>query len=359
MQSPESIMRDITAFWQSGQMHGESILPIRSQTDVNTTVKLAFVPGDLPRLVKCDLTQTYEPGKDFTWEPGSNEINIPADSRIIVIRESDLYRPAHSQRHGKCRDQDRDIFFAPKGQYRDMQTAVSYAFDVKQWKLAMRMQPAGTLPNITAKLTAGDPVNLVFMGDSITTGCDVSGKYNVAPNAPGYAQLLTDAISQKFSCKVNAQNLAVGGKTSDWGLEQTDNIIAQKPDLVVLAFGMNDASHQTTALKFQGNISQMIVDIKASCPTCEFMLVATMTANAEWEHASPELYPQYREVLSLLQGTGIIMADVYSLWDELVKRKGYLSFTANGLNHPNDFGHRLYAQTLWASLLHTVGVQSM
>ncbi len=359
MQTSEKIMRDVTAFWQSGQMHGESILPIRSQTDAGTTVKLAFVPSDLPRLVKCDLTQTFEPGIDFCWEPGSDEINIPADSRIAVVNESDLYRPAHSQQHGKCRDMDRDIFFGAKGQYRDMQTAVSYAFDVDQWKLAKTMQPTGTLPNTTAKLKAGDPINLVFMGDSITTGCDASGKYNVAPNAPGYADLLTDAMSKQFSCKVDAQNLAVGGKTSDWGLEQTEKINAQTPDLVVLAFGMNDASHQTSALKFQGNISQMIASIKSQCPACEFILVATMTANAQWEHASPELYPQYREVLSLLQGTGIIMADVYSLWDEMVMRKGYLSFTANGLNHPNDFGHRLYAQTLWASLLHTVGVQSM
>jgi hypothetical protein len=29
-------------------------------------------------------------------------------------------------------------------------------------------------------------------------------------------------------------------------------------------------------------------------------------------------------------------------------RKTYLSLTGNGLNHPNDFGHRLYADVVLA-----------
>ena len=42
------------------------------------------------------------------------------------------------------------------------------------------------------------------------------------------------------------------------------------------------------------------------------------------------------------------MADVTSVWLELAKRKPYWDYTGNGLNHPNDFGHRLYAQVILA-----------
>lgn len=31
---------------------------------------------------------------------------------------------------------------------------------------------------------------------------------------------------------------------------------------------------------------------------------------------------------------------------DLLRRKRYLDLSGNGLNHPNDFGHRLYAQVL-------------
>jgi lysophospholipase L1-like esterase len=359
MQTTEQCLRDVAAFWESGQMNGESILPMVKQDGDDATVELAFVPAELPRLEKFDYTQTYEAGRDFTWAPGTNRLIIPTGSRIKTVTEDQLYRPANSQQHGKCRDKDCDIFFGAKGQYRELQTAVTYTFDPSQWHLAEMMQPTGSLPNTAAKLNAGQPVNLVLMGDSITTGCDASGKYNVAPYAPGYGQLIADALTKQFNCHINAQNLAVGGKTSDWGIEQIDKIIAEKPDLVILAFGMNDASHQTTAMDFQSNIRKMIVDIQSQLPATEFVLIATMTANAEWMYASPELYPQYRQALNQLQKTGLIMADVFTLWDDMVKRKGYLSFTANGLNHPNDFGHRLYAQVIWSSLLHTMNITSL
>ncbi|RRJ97388.1 hypothetical protein Ga0100231_002250 [Opitutaceae bacterium TAV4] len=32
-------------------------------------------------------------------------------------------------------------------------------------------------------------------------------------------------------------------------------------------------------------------------------------------------------------------------------RKGFLSVTGNGVNHPNDYGHRLYADVLTRDLL--------
>jgi deoxyinosine 3'endonuclease (endonuclease V) len=42
---------------------------------------------------------------------------------------------------------------------------------------------------------------------------------------------------------------------------------------------------------------------------------------------------------------------VTSVWEGLLKRKKHLDVTGNGVNHPNDFGHRLYAQVLAALLI--------
>lgn len=40
-----------------------------------------------------------------------------------------------------------------------------------------------------------------------------------------------------------------------------------------------------------------------------------------------------------------------AIWTELLKHKNYLDLTGNGVNHPNDFGHRIYAQVLSALLI--------
>jgi hypothetical protein len=37
----------------------------------------------------------------------------------------------------------------------------------------------------------------------------------------------------------------------------------------------------------------------------------------------------------------------------LLKRKSFYDLTGNGVNHPNDFGHCVYAQTLLALLIDT------
>ena len=39
--------------------------------------------------------------------------------------------------------------------------------------------------------------------------------------------------------------------------------------------------------------------------------------------------------------------------DYMQNGKGYFDLTANGINHPNDYGHRLYTQALSAALVET------
>ena len=73
-----------------------------------------------------------------------------------------------------------------------------------------------------------------------------------------------------------------------------------------------------------------------------------MTANPEWSHAAPALYGQYADALRGLTGPGIALADVTTTWTAYLERKSVLALSGNGLNHPNDFGHRIYADVILA-----------
>jgi acyl-CoA thioesterase-1 len=62
---------------------------------------------------------------------------------------------------------------------------------------------------------------------------------------------------------------------------------------------------------------------------------------------------EYRDGLAGLCDDGVVIADVTSLWSALLARKSQYDLSGNGINHPNDFGHRLYAQTILGLLVET------
>ncbi len=75
-----------------------------------------------------------------------------------------------------------------------------------------------------------------------------------------------------------------------------------------------------------------------------------MLGNRDWTRLNHDVFPQYRDRLAELCGNGIVLADLTSIWTEFLKRKHDWDQTGNGVNHPNDFGHRVYAQTILALL---------
>ena len=59
-------------------------------------------------------------------------------------------------------------------------------------------------------------------------------------------------------------------------------------------------------------------------------------------------FGEYRNVLARMVDQGVALADVTRLWRELLARNSPYDLSGNGWNHPNDFGHRVYAQTILA-----------
>ncbi|MCA9038637.1 MAG: SGNH/GDSL hydrolase family protein, partial [Planctomycetaceae bacterium] len=118
-----------------------------------------------------------------------------------------------------------------------------------------------------------------------------------------------------------------------------------EPNLVILAFGMNDSAGRS-ADEYKANTQAMIDNIRETLPDAEFILIASMLGNRDWIRLKHEVFPQYRDALASLCEPGIALADMTGIWTEFLKRKHDWDLTGNGVNHPNDFGHRVYAQVL-------------
>jgi acyl-CoA thioesterase I len=188
----------------------------------------------------------------------------------------------------------------------------------------------------------------VALGDSISYGGNASGlrEINAKPQLPPYPNLVAMGLEGAFGSKVALKNLSVGGTGIDWGLKMAPAVLKENPDLVIIAFGMNDCGMPRA--EWANKIKRLVDAIRGGSENAEIILVSPFIGNLEWEKLNEAAFQNFAKTQAALAGPGLAHADVRAVWSELTKRKRFWEMTGNGLNHPNDFGHRVYAQVILA-----------
>jgi lysophospholipase L1-like esterase len=338
-------------FWQGETMEGESVLFIKDPKTGAARASVLFPIREVVAIRNSVGDFVYEKGRDYDWMPDSRKITLPAGSRIPSRTPEELRRPAKTQKYALThRDGNGEIFFGARLEYAQMQTCITYRHAPDLWKSPVPTFDARGLPRSLSKLQSKQPLSIVVLGDSISTGANASGMFAAAPFQPAYPELLRRHLEHRYQGTVTLENLSVGGKDTAWALDMIDKAIESEPDLLIVALGMNDAAGRP-ASEYQGNIQKLIDKVRDRLPECEFILVAPMLGNRDWTLLKPELFPQYRDKLKELAGPGIALADLTSIWTGFLEQKQDWDQTGNGVNHPNDFGHRVYAQVIAALLV--------
>ena len=348
-------MEWLEPFWPSATMRGEGLFFVQEQPGALPKSNLLFAPEKVLSVRSADERTEYQEGKDYVLDAKAQALVLPAGSRIPFKTAAEL-KPVPNAPHsiGACVDGKHHLLFSEGHFFHDLQATVTYTHGAGLWKGPVPQFAGEQLPGTLAKLKAKAPLNLVLYGDSISTGANASGCVGVPPHQPGYGPLVAAGLERHYGAQVRLTNLSVGGWSSANGLAQIQKVADAKPDLAILAFGMNDGSGRVPPAKFAATLQKQMAAIRQAQPQAEFILVATMTGNPEWTGAASDLYPKYRDELAKLCGPGVVLADVTSLWLELLKQKKFLDLTGNGVNHPNDFGHRVYAQVVLRSLVQDV-----
>lgn len=201
-----------------------------------------------------------------------------------------------------------------------------------------------SLTRTLVKLRAKQPLTLVALGDSITEGYNASGLAASAPPfQPAYPQLVADTLAERFGGPVTLVNLAKAGTGADWGLSMVEKVAAAQPDLVILAFGMN---HGEPAPAFEATMRKLLEAVVQACPDADVILVAPMTCTPRMRPA--QHFIGYRDALRRLETPTVAMADITTPWLTLLESKPFADLSGNNVNHPNDFGHRIYAHVVCA-----------
>ena len=314
-------------------MKNEPILFIQEEGHPCATGKLLFIPTSQPELTSPDYVQKYEAGKDYNWTPGTAIIELTSGSRIPFKTGAQM-KPETGGKEGRLWNE---------GHYfHDLQVQASYPHaDVWTWQ---PVPIAQSLPRSLAKLKERKGLRIVALGDSITEGYNASGfsKVNAAPYQPCYLQMVEDWLQRRFAAPVTLLNLGVAGTRSDNGLKQIAQLTAAQPDLVMIAYGMNN---NDTGAQFEAGMRKLLDAVHKAAPQAEVILVSPMTKAPENGKVDAKFFA-YREALKNLTSPQVALADVTTPFAELLKQKDFSDLSGNNLNHPNDFTHRLYAQII-------------
>lgn len=331
---------------QSSVVHREAMTPFQFGDDGPARGRLARPASKLLSVKNATGERTFEIGTEVKLDKDGQTLLFLAEGKPPFIQESELFPPKdapNSYRH-RVGNPEQNLLYGPGRWFHDRQAEVTYERrEVAQ--PAARNPAEKLLPKTLVRLRAGQPLTIGVSGDSISFGHDASALVKAPPNQPPYPALVAAQLQASYKTPVTLRNRAIAGWSIAHGVKDAENLLAEKPQLVIVAYGMNDVGRKDPAW-FKDQTKQLLDKIHAADPEIEVILVASMLGHKEWIHTPREMFAEYRDALAELVEPGIALADLTRVWEDQLKSKHDLDFTGNGLNHPNDYGHRLYARTI-------------
>ena len=335
-------------YWEGDTVYNESVYPMTTQNGGNETVQLLYPATKILEVRSSDLKTVYQEGRDYQLSDG--KLVIPQGSRIKVNEYNKYYLDESIPDHAMKRLGGGYIYFSEGPTFHNAQIAVTYRHTAK-WTGPTPAKQGNKLPRLTQRIAEKGGLNLVFFGDSISCGANASSTVGASPNAPKWTEMFVEALEAQ-GVAVTDYNTSVGGQVSSYAVTNVvPKVTRYTPELVVLGFGMNDASlwNNTSVQQYYENIRATIIQIREKLPNCEIILLGSMIPNPEAvEFVGNGYIPQYTEQLKKLANeySGVVVADMTAVHTHILTRKNYRDITGNNVNHPNDFISRMYTQVL-------------
>lgn len=376
----ESVLDAYTRpIWYTREVYDESALIIGP----SGSTTLLYTPDTNYDVVIRDyhLNKTYKEGVDFTIS-GNKLTRIPTGS--LPYMEINQYVADHPVgAYGLPFDVSRaddqlgnvsgytHLAYYSDGSILPYHINVSYRTN-EDWDGFVPTSQMSKTTKFINKLKTEKAGQVLFYGDSITFGCDATGHVsggNASPYLPRWSELTTQWLAKEYGANITYLNGAVGGWTTNdgvnyWNQVHTSSQMGQSnqipanymatTDLLVLAFGMNDATNNAVnSTTYKSNMRTMINNYLTANPNGTVLLMSCMLPNTQsgwytqngWhDGVETALYEIANEYAS---SNNVCVAPVTSMFRSFeTQGKKTRDVLANNINHPNDFGVRAYAQTV-------------
>jgi len=316
---------------------------------------LMYKADEIVSVTSFDLKTNYLEGDDWTFDAAAHTIRPTANTRMPYYTEAEWY--PSSGRFACNLPGKAYVFFSEGSAISLNQVCVTYRHS-DAWEGPVPRDDSAAFAPMLAELAVRHGGKTLFYGDSITTASNSSGAIGFEPYIPGWPKQVHDGIVEATgNVGIEYVNTAVGGKTTQWGLDNVQQrVIAYAPDFVLIAFGMNDT---LSAADYSAKHEAMVNAIHAALPNATVMLVPPMMPNPEASGFVSRwtLFPQYEQALVALadkfRAAGfarIGCANVNTVYGAVLAKKRFRDMTGNNINHCNDFSARIYRDTILAAM---------
>lgn len=211
------------------------------------------------------------------------------------------------------------------------------------------------------------PVLIAALGDSVTQG---AMEYGNLDSDGVYHRHFQRALEEVYcTTTFSLINAGIGGTSAEQGAARVSKDVCRfQPDLVLIAFGLNDAMAGVEKRPdFENSLKSIIATVRAETEADIALLTPPFVATKRTTKIHPEhdgyaetiigryhdgSLAQYAEgVRTVAKETNVLLVDVYAEWVRM-KETGVDTdmWLCNGLNHPDFRGHRLAGTVLFNSV---------
>lgn len=360
-------------YWYGNVLYNEIALPLSYESG-EAYAKLLYTPLKVIEVRDQTLKKTYTEGTDYIVDAANKRLVIPEGSSIPLLWETadeginvpegfeQASAPDNYTKYVIWDLGSGPLVYTESSLFYGRYLCVTYAYDLSGLPSDIfNTYDATMLMNVRRKLEADEDITLAVIGDSITEGCSSTGdNLKVEPYTPGYANQLKAEIERVYGVNVTIVNSAKGGTLSYWPLSGEGEASLRRaidavPDLCVIAYGMNDSSATpaTSPFAYQTNIEDIMLQIKAASPDCDFLLVNSFPSNPRYRQEA-NIFDRYLEKLQALSEKyndgSVKVINMQKVGKYFMETKKYCEISSSNVNHPNDFMHRVYAMNLMTAI---------
>jgi len=199
-------------------------------------------------------------------------------------------------------------------------------------------QPA--CPKLAEKLAAGQPITVVCFGDSVT------GLYYHTGGRRAYTDMVQLGLLQAYpNANVTAINAGISGNTTVNALDRIEkDVLAHKPDLVTIMFGLNDMT-RVSLEDYRANLKSIIAQCRGV--GAEVMLCTPNNVRDTESRPTAKLLDYVAVVRELAAEEKTALADCYAAFEKVRDLHPLdWAYLMSDEIHPNMAGHKRIAETI-------------